>query len=258
MCTKSLCQVHNETASIYTHFLPALYILAHLVLLLTKQGVYEKIHQTQSRVILGASALSILFCMLASTSYHLYQPLNKNSYYFLLKMDLVGIGVMIFGLTLAAVYIGFHNWPTERDIICVVMGILMVGNMLIQMTPCYAMEKYEWHRIIFYCLTLVICLALAISGRFIYATAEEIELFYGMLWRSFLYLGVGFGFYLTKFPESKFGNSKTIQIWLNSHMWWHIFTFMNGYTLYWLAYDFCLYVENLPKNPKIGESNIPT
>ena len=26
-------------------------------------------------------------------------------------------------------------------------------------------------------------------------------------------------------------------------MWWHIFTFANGYTLYWLCYSFCLYVE---------------
>lgn len=177
-------------------------------------------------------------------------------YYFLLKIDLVGIGVMIFGLTLAAVYIGFHNWPTERDVICVVMGILMVGNMLIQMTPCYAMEKYECHRVTFYCLTLVICLLLAISGRFVYATAEEVEQFYGMLWRSFAYLAIGFAFYLTKFPENRFGKkSKVVQIWFNSHMWWHIFTFANGYTLYWLAYAFCLHVENYPNKTVIEASS---
>ena len=55
-------------------------------------------------------------------------------------MDLVGIGFMIFGMTLCAVYVGFHNYEWERSIIMSVMGFLMVGNLLIQMTPCYAMD----------------------------------------------------------------------------------------------------------------------
>ena len=38
---------------------------------------------------------------------------------------------MIFGLTLSAVYIGFHNWEWERDCILLVMGSLMVGNLAI-------------------------------------------------------------------------------------------------------------------------------
>jgi len=48
--------------------------------------------------------------MFASTSYHLFNPIGHDCYHRLLKVDLVGIGVMIFGLTLCAVYIGFHNW----------------------------------------------------------------------------------------------------------------------------------------------------
>ena len=49
----------------------------------------------------------------------------------MLKLDLIGIGVMIFGLTLTACYIGFHNWPTERFWILALMGSLFVGNFVI-------------------------------------------------------------------------------------------------------------------------------
>ena len=69
--------------------------------------------------------------MTASTVYHTFGPINRDYYYFLLKLDLMGIGFNIFGLTLAAVYIGFHNWEWERMYIMIVMGSLMVTNLAI-------------------------------------------------------------------------------------------------------------------------------
>ena len=35
MCTKSLCQIHNETFNIYTHFIPAIYIIVQIGMLLS-------------------------------------------------------------------------------------------------------------------------------------------------------------------------------------------------------------------------------
>jgi hypothetical protein len=97
----------------------------------------------------------------------------------LLKIDLIGIGFMIFGLTLCAVYIGFHNWPFERNCIMVTMSLILVLNLGIQMTPCYIDPKYECARIVFYGCTLFICLCLALSGRFYFGTAGEVDEFYG-------------------------------------------------------------------------------
>ena len=149
---------------------------------------------------------------------------------------------MIFGLTLAASYIGFHNWEIERNCVMVVMASFMVGNLLIQMTPCYTDERFDCHRIVFYVLMLAVCLGLAFAGRFVYATDLEVQEFYGQLELSFVYLGIGFLFYMTKFPERRF-KSEFVQLYLNSHMWWHVFTFANGYTLFWLCYRFNLHVE---------------
>ena len=117
--------------------------------------------------------------MTASSVYHTFHPLGHSYFYLLLKIDLMGIGIMIFGLTLSAVYIGFHNWEWERDKILVVMASLMICNLTIQMTPCYAENRFNCHRIVFYSFTILICLGLAVSGRFIYATELEVLEFYG-------------------------------------------------------------------------------
>ena len=151
--------------------------------------------------------LAIIVCMIASSTYHLYGCMNEKTQGFLLRVDLIGIGVMIFGMTLCAVYTAFHNWEWERDIIMAVMGFLMVGNLLIQMTPCYAMDEFEGLRIAFYVITLVICITLALAHRFYFATSLEVEEFFTSLWLSFGYLGVGFWFYLYKYPERLFKKS---------------------------------------------------
>lgn len=60
-----------------------------------------------------------------------------------------------------------------------IMGSFMVGNLCIQMTPCYAEERFDFHRIVFYVLMLMVCLGLAFAGRFVYATDLEVYEFYG-------------------------------------------------------------------------------
>lgn len=69
------------------------------------------------------------------------------------------------------------------------------------MTPCYVDPKYEIYRVIFYTSTLIICFSLALLGRFYIGTEIEVHDFFpkGML--SFLWLGIGFIFYVSKFPE---------------------------------------------------------
>ena len=138
MCCRSLCQVHNETANIYTHMLPALYILIQLVLLITGSGCYAKFNHQQSFWVQFVCCISILVCMTGSSVYHTFFPLGSYYYFLFLKIDLMGIGVMIFGLTIAASYVGFHNWQFQRDCVMLVMGFFMFANLMIQMIPCYA------------------------------------------------------------------------------------------------------------------------
>ena len=51
MCCRSVCQVHNETFNIWSHMLPAVYIIYQLVLLCLGSGCYSEFKTTQSFVV---------------------------------------------------------------------------------------------------------------------------------------------------------------------------------------------------------------
>ena len=117
------------------------------------------------------------------------------------------------------------------------------------MMPCYSKEENDKIRTGFYIIIIILCLALAISWYAYYASEEEEKLYTFRLFTSFLYLFIGFWFYHSHYPEKAFKKSRFVQIFLQSHMFWHIFVTLNGYTLFWLLYDFQLYVE---KNESVG------
>ena len=131
MCIKSLFMLHNETMNILSHFLPGIYFVIQLYLIATDSHCYKVFKLKQSSIIQAIECVAIIFCMFASATYHLFSPLSEWHYNLLLKIDLIGIGIMIFGLTLCAVYVGFHNYRAERDIILTSMSFLMAANLLI-------------------------------------------------------------------------------------------------------------------------------
>ena len=81
------------------------------------KGPYTKIESTNTQfyaiITIGASA--IIFCLIASTLYHTYNCLDKHYNELMLRIDLMGIGVMIFTLLVTGVYCGYHAFPTIRD-----------------------------------------------------------------------------------------------------------------------------------------------
>ena len=129
----------------------------------------------------------------------------------LLRIDLIGIGVMIFTLTLTLVYNGFHSDEVVRDKIMMAMITICITNGTIQFLPCYGDEKYDWHRTAFYCCLVALCLALAITWSVYYASSVEFQSFALRLFMSFGYLGMGFVFYASKYPEKLYPASRLIQ-----------------------------------------------
>ena len=69
---------------------------------------------------------------------------------------------------------------------------------------------------------------------------------------SYVYLFLGFVFYMTKFPECIFTKERfgpkiayVMQIYLQSHMWWHVFVSLNALTLYDLAFKAIKYYDSI-------------
>jgi hypothetical protein len=117
---------------------------------------------------------------------------------------------MIFTLCILAVYVGFHNHVNVRNSVVTVMLSIFFLYSILAITPCYTQDKYSFYRLIFFCFVIFLCFLLAISWVFIYSTKQEASLFALPIALSFLYLGIGFWFYLKKYPEKMFRKNKFV------------------------------------------------
>lgn len=67
--------------------------------------------------------------MISSAVYHLYNAMGRDYYIKLLKLDLIGIGILIFTVSIVGIYVGFHNYE-KLGLTCIgVVVICMVVNM---------------------------------------------------------------------------------------------------------------------------------
>jgi len=62
-------------------------------------------------------------------------------------------------------------------------------------------DSFEKFRILFYSSLVTMLLGVAISWGGIYSTSLEFQMMFWRLIKAFLYLGAGFFFYISKYPE---------------------------------------------------------
>jgi predicted membrane channel-forming protein YqfA (hemolysin III family) len=243
-CTKTIFMCHCETGNIWTHIAASIYFLVHLILILVRYIELVTSHQTEidgklndpsvqdlkkengnyknnlnpytaynttgSLVSQGIGALSIIFTFTASWIYHAYSALSQKWAIKLLRVDLIGIAVMIFTMNLVSVYIGFHAHSLARNTVMIAMFSIAACNLFVQMTPCYNEDRFDTARTLFYVVIIAICLFLAFYWYFCIASDEEANLYTLRLAMSFVYLGIGFWFYSTKYPEKIYKRSRFV------------------------------------------------
>lgn len=149
-----------------------------------------------------------LCCMGASSMYHIYRDVGQKENQMFLKIDLIGIVLMIFVFAFVAVWLAFSPHPIERGYIFMALAGIFFTNLFLSMTPCYSDDKYEPFRIALNIFIILSLFSLALSWYFYFGTPEEIELFFAPLMWSYVMLLFGFIFYSTHFPECYFTEQK--------------------------------------------------
>jgi predicted membrane channel-forming protein YqfA (hemolysin III family) len=114
---------------------------------------------------------------------------------------LIGIGINISGFAITLIYAGFHHYKEVGIPSASVLGVMMCLNLFLQLTPCYMQDKYEKLRMVFYIAMVALLLGVAIAWAVFFSTPLEFSLFFWRIMLSFLFLGLGFFFYITKYPE---------------------------------------------------------
>ena len=116
-CLRSWGFLHNETLNIYTHLVPAV-----AALLLGEAWVLAYLSQKYARaapsdyVIFAFLLSSAATCLGISSGYHTLMSHSREVEARWLRLDFVGIIVLIVGSFVSGIYVGFWCEPTERKI----------------------------------------------------------------------------------------------------------------------------------------------
>jgi predicted membrane channel-forming protein YqfA (hemolysin III family) len=147
------------------------------------------------------------YCMLSSTLFHTYNCISEKMFDIMWRIDLIGIGVMMFGICLTMVWGAFHEFRTLRLVVEGTMLTICCVNFLFQMTPCYMRPDYKEPRVLFFFVLGTLTFAITLLWYFYVASLVELQLLSSWIFLAFFYMGFGFSLFHTQFPESKYGDS---------------------------------------------------
>ena len=155
----------------------------------------------------------------------------------LLTWDLSGIVAVMLAFFIVLAFHLFSDWSFERKLIMSVITPLIVSNFFVLFHPQCVKDSMHCCKVIVISATQVLLFSTAIAGRVYYGSDYHAEEIYPMLFRAFISVSIGFGFWLSHFPERTFlGKYKVVEMFLNSHVFWHLLVFVCEYNLYWACF----------------------
>lgn len=165
-----------------------------------------------------------------SALYHFLSDYSPRARNISLKLDLVGVVLIIFAQAFIGVHLGFKEHPVTQRNIFIVLSLLFVSNLSLNSLPCYASTAFHQVKVWINFSSLAIRLIFVLIWRFFYASYEEIEIFFPLLILSYIVLTTAFIFYKSGLPEKVLtkqligeSGARFVQLYLQSHTLWHIF-----------------------------------
>lgn len=159
----------------------------------------------------------------------------------LLQYDQSSIVLVLFIGFLVYAYNLFYAHEVERALILYTAGPILFALNVIMFVPRFKHEKYFCFKVLLCVIAATVCVAISIYGV-VYLKNEETERFYDPIWKGFGFLLIGFIFYITRVPERipLLHKYEFVQLYLNSHAFWHIFVTLCNLVLYWNGFYMCV------------------
>eukprot|EP00698_Gefionella_okellyi_P003259 TRINITY_DN1303_c0_g3_i1.p1 TRINITY_DN1303_c0_g3~~TRINITY_DN1303_c0_g3_i1.p1 ORF type:complete len:326 (-),score=44.20 TRINITY_DN1303_c0_g3_i1:212-1189(-) len=222
LCVKSLFRVHNETGNVWTHLIG---FFIYLGLTIYTLHTVVPSGDIESALIFCVFLFSVMFCMLCSASFHLFLCHDEAAFKRMLRADLTGVSVQIFGSFIPGLYYGFACYPTWRTVyMCSVSAMFIVG-ILAPMFDRFHTREFRFVRVGVYSAMGAFGLIPLIHWIVVRgAHSPQERHFIWLFGLMFALYAIGIMFYVTKVPERWLPGR--FDIWFHSHQWWHLFVMM--------------------------------
>eukprot|EP01119_Soliformovum_irregulare_P001464 TRINITY_DN11164_c0_g1_i1.p1 TRINITY_DN11164_c0_g1~~TRINITY_DN11164_c0_g1_i1.p1 ORF type:complete len:275 (-),score=41.71 TRINITY_DN11164_c0_g1_i1:39-863(-) len=211
-CMRSLFWVHNQTWDIWTHIIGILIYVGLCIHCFSIEwsSIFLEGWTQNHLYLFGMYFGGVFICFGSSVLFHLFKCHSEPWHDVLLAFDQSGIVIVFTTSSIYLNYYGLYCFPTGRLFSMLRTGC--VSAMLLYLI--WSRDKAKYRMLGF--------LILFISEIFSMTWMSFTTNYWGMmrgLMRTYLAYFVGFFFYTTKFPESRYPGS--FDIHFKSHSLWH-------------------------------------
>ncbi|KAI4279868.1 MAG: hypothetical protein L6R38_004903 [Xanthoria sp. 2 TBL-2021] len=221
LCFASWAYLHNETANIFSHFIPSMVWLACQAIIARVLAIKYPDSTIGDRLIFAFFFLTASVCLGISATYHTLMNHSATVSNLWLRLDYVGIMILTLGDFVSGIYFVFYCEPTLQKVYWSMISTLSTTTIIILVNPSLQGPRYRTLRICTFVFTGLSGFAPLIHGikrfgiaRMIRSSGMPFYLLEGLL------LIIGAFFYGTRFPESIFPGR--FDIWGCSHQVFHL------------------------------------
>jgi adiponectin receptor len=222
----SLAHLHNETANIYTHLIPAAALALALPLLQLNISAAYADAPWMDRFMLTLTPIAALFTFTASANFHTLCNHSDAVSLSCLLLDFTGILTLILASFITAIYVGFYNHPFEQRLYWSMIGVLIATSALLVLHPALQGMQYRPHRTAAFVTTTLSGLGPTLHGMYVHGVSRGWHEC-GVKWWAAegLWYALGVVFFVSRWPERwAWRGEKTrgmFDIWGGSHGVFH-------------------------------------
>ncbi|KAF2967456.1 hypothetical protein GQX73_g6077 [Xylaria multiplex] len=175
-CLRSWGSLHNETLNIYTHLVPAaaaLFIGEAWVLAYLRR---EYVDLAAGDYVIFAFLLSAAAaCLGISSAYHTLMCHSREVEARWLRLDFVGIIILIVGSFVSGIHVGFWCEATERKIYWSMSASLGALSIVIMLAPYFQGPRWRTFRLVVFVVTGLSGFAPIIHGIHMFGFAQMVK-----------------------------------------------------------------------------------
>ncbi|KAH8887831.1 mPR-like GPCR protein [Thozetella sp. PMI_491] len=219
-CLASLTYLHNETANIYSHLVPALAALAGNRLLSQYFAAHFPAASEIDLAVFHLYLTTSVVCFGISSAFHTLQCHSASYFDLWIRFDYMAIVVQILGSFISGIYVGFYCEPHLQRVYFGMITILGLLTAIIHLHPSLQAKRWRIVRVAFFVATGVSAFVPIIHGATLFPydqLEKQAGLRYYYLEGGLMLAGVGF--FASHFPESRW--PMVFDIWGSSHQIFH-------------------------------------
>jgi len=227
-CFKSIFRVHTETGNIWTHMLGCVAFLFMAIYFVTRP---EQEIQLQEKLVFSIFFVGVVACLALSSVFHTLCCHSESVGRFVLKLDYVGITMLIICSFIPWLYYGFYCRREPKITYTATIIVLGIGCIIVS-----SWEKFSEPSLRPVRAGMFLLLAMSGIIRSIhyiitdgFSSAVNDARFDWLMLMAFLYI-FGTMLYAMRIPERFFPGK--CDIWFQSHQLFHMFVVIGAFVHY--------------------------